>query len=272
MAYITSPLFVRDKQNPFLSLARAASSSLSSTMDSPPSEVPRSSLLGSIAFLNRSNRPRNNARGDHTVSPIAEQPNPLFPAPLPPTATVGASGNPRRRTVQPGVSTTTQSASNPLGYMLRRRRSANNVGSERDRERRETSSNPIPRETAQQLPQQPSQAVVSAPTHRIRLVPHLANVRSLHFEAICRDVKQGDPPLRIGRFTEQPGSTSNKLAFKSKVVSRGHAEVWFDNGVVSLLESRSSRTCLPAHFVTVLHQRYEIVVRDVPQSHSAIPP
>lgn len=45
---------------------------------------------------------------------------------------------------------------------------------------------------------------------------------------------ENDTPLRIGRFTDRSGlgvaaanaTGSNKLAFKSKVVSRAHAEIW----------------------------------------------
>ena len=78
----------------------------------------------------------------------------------------------------------------------------------------------------------------NGPSHRIRLVPHLESRRSLRFDAISRDLKEGDPPLRIGRFTDRSGMGlaavnalgSNKLAFKSKVVSRAHAEVWVEPG------------------------------------------
>ncbi|KDQ08092.1 hypothetical protein BOTBODRAFT_38203 [Botryobasidium botryosum FD-172 SS1] len=73
--------------------------------------------------------------------------------------------------------------------------------------------------------------------HRIRLVPHL-ECRSLHFEPIVRDVIENGPVLRIGRFTERQSTTlsasnattSTKIAFKSKVVSRGHAELWCETG------------------------------------------
>lgn len=76
------------------------------------------------------------------------------------------------------------------------------------------------------------------PAHRIRLVPHLDSRRSLRFDPICRDVREGDTPLRIGRFTDRSGLGiaaanalgSNKLAFKSKVVSRAHAEIWAEGG------------------------------------------
>ncbi|KAF8625879.1 hypothetical protein AX15_005152 [Amanita polypyramis BW_CC] len=73
---------------------------------------------------------------------------------------------------------------------------------------------------------------------RIRLVPHLDSRRSLRFEAITRDLCESDPALRIGRFTDRSGMGlsavnalgSNKLAFKSKVVSRAHAEIWAEKG------------------------------------------
>ncbi|KAK2462830.1 hypothetical protein APHAL10511_005142 [Amanita phalloides] len=73
-------------------------------------------------------------------------------------------------------------------------------------------------------------------TFRIRLVPHLDSRRSLRFDAITRDLRETDPALRIGRFTDRSGMGlaavnalgTNKLAFKSKVVSRAHAEIWVE--------------------------------------------
>jgi len=78
----------------------------------------------------------------------------------------------------------------------------------------------------------------TGPIHRIRLVPHLDSRRSLRFEAIGRDLREGDAALRIGRFTDRSGLGlaavnalgSNKLAFRSKVVSRAHAEIWVELG------------------------------------------
>ena len=75
-------------------------------------------------------------------------------------------------------------------------------------------------------------------SHRLRLVPHIDSRRSLRFDAITRNVREGDQPLRIGRFTDRSGMGvsaanalgSNKLAFKSKVVSRAHAEIWCEAG------------------------------------------
>ncbi|TKY85349.1 hypothetical protein EX895_005511 [Sporisorium graminicola] len=120
--------------------------------------------------------------------------------------------------------------------------------------------------------------------HRIRLVPHLEATRSLHFEPIERDLKEGAHAVKVGRFTDrqpsqrdpvattlagvaneanssgefgsaaaahssrgQPGARggaipisgshggggridSARIAFKSKVVSRGHAEIWCESG------------------------------------------
>lgn len=85
-------------------------------------------------------------------------------------------------------------------------------------------------------------AVSTGPAHRIRLVPHLENSRALHFDPITRECREGAPAIRIGRFTDRSGtlaastnSLTGKIAFKSKVVSRGHAELWCEaNGKVNL--------------------------------------
>ncbi|KAL8278997.1 hypothetical protein RQP46_008666 [Phenoliferia psychrophenolica] len=79
--------------------------------------------------------------------------------------------------------------------------------------------------------------------HRIRLVPHLESSRSLHFDPVDRDLN-AFAVLRIGRFTDrsQPGSTDPlRIAFKSKVVSRGHAEIWSDDhGKFFIKDTKSS--------------------------------
>ena len=83
----------------------------------------------------------------------------------------------------------------------------------------------------------PTNSRGNGPAHRIRLVPHLDSRRSLRFDPISRDVREGDSPLRIGRFTDRSGmglaaanAVGSKLAFKSKVVSRAHAEIWVESG------------------------------------------
>ncbi|KAJ7241572.1 hypothetical protein C8J57DRAFT_1526721 [Mycena rebaudengoi] len=53
----------------------------------------------------------------------------------------------------------------------------------------------------------------TAPTHRLRLVPHLDSRRSLRFDPIAR---------------AQAHAEDWAIAFKSKVVSRAHAEVWVE--------------------------------------------
>ncbi|KZO94457.1 SMAD/FHA domain-containing protein, partial [Calocera viscosa TUFC12733] len=81
--------------------------------------------------------------------------------------------------------------------------------------------------------------------HRLRLVPHLESSRSLIFDPILRQLLDGQPPIRIGRFTERRSGhggrdDDGKIAFRSKVVSRGHAEVWCEPGGKVLLRDTSS--------------------------------
>jgi len=82
-------------------------------------------------------------------------------------------------------------------------------------------------------------ALSSHSSHRIRLVPHLDSQPSFSFEAIERELKEGDPALRIGRHVQDlsgsgPASVNalgtDMLDFKSKVVSRRHAEIWVEDG------------------------------------------
>lgn len=67
-------------------------------------------------------------------------------------------------------------------------------------------------------------------TAHIRIVPHLDSSRSLVFSIIERDLTE-DTVLKIGRFTDR-FLTSNRITFRSKVVSRGHAEIWSTGGKV----------------------------------------
>ncbi|KAI5480470.1 zinc finger, RING-type and FHA domain containing protein [Pseudohyphozyma bogoriensis] len=83
----------------------------------------------------------------------------------------------------------------------------------------------------------------AAATHRIRIVPHLESSRSLHFEPIDRDLA-GFTVLKVGRFTDRShsgGGDPLRIAFKSKVVSRGHAEIWCDDlGKFYIRDTKSS--------------------------------
>lgn len=91
-------------------------------------------------------------------------------------------------------------------------------------------------------------------TYKIRLVPHLESSRSLHFEPIERDLA-ALAIIRIGRFTDRHSSNGSagananrgtpqepaRIAFKSKVVSRGHAEIWVDeSGKFFIRDTKSS--------------------------------
>ncbi|KAF9397214.1 hypothetical protein BGX21_009101, partial [Mortierella sp. AD011] len=67
-----------------------------------------------------------------------------------------------------------------------------------------------------------------SPVPHIRIVPHLDAPRSLHFEVVDKDVPEGFV-LKIGRFTDKQ-ALPNRVTFKSKVVSRGHAEIFTEQG------------------------------------------
>lgn len=122
--------------------------------------------------------------------------------------------------------------------MLRRRRSAGALASQATPQVPVVAVARTAQPTISSAPGAPITNQGASPTHRIRLVPHLDSRRSLRFDPICRDVREGDTPLRIGRFTDRSGmgiaaanaTGSNKLAFKSKVVSRAHAEIWVEAG------------------------------------------
>jgi hypothetical protein len=67
---------------------------------------------------------------------------------------------------------------------------------------------------------------------RIRLVPNVGlSSRSFVFEVIDRELEPG-VTYRIGRFSDR-NALADRLSFKSKVVSRGHSEIWTEQGKVS---------------------------------------
>ncbi|KAF9391975.1 hypothetical protein CPC16_003734 [Podila verticillata] len=72
----------------------------------------------------------------------------------------------------------------------------------------------------------------------IRIVPHLDAPRSLHFEVVDKDVPDGFV-LKIGRFTDKQ-TLPNRVTFKSKVVSRGHAEIYTELGKFYIRDTKSS--------------------------------
>ncbi|KAF9019970.1 hypothetical protein BDP27DRAFT_131120 [Rhodocollybia butyracea] len=208
--------------------------------ESPPL---RSTILGS--FLR--GRPRNSSTSNPPTDPLRRETSPspnglAQPLPLPRGRSSGGAAN-----ATTGVSTTINpDAANPTGLgfssMLRRRRSAGAVAA--NIATTPTSRHPV----SHRAPSSSHPAAPPAPfsstsgPFRLRLVPHLESRRSLRFDAITRDMRVGDPALRIGRFTDRSGNNtlpngggvnnnnpnSFKLAFKSKVVSRAHAELWVE--------------------------------------------
>ena len=115
------------------------------------------------------------------------------------------------------------------------------------------------------------------PPHRIRLVPHLENQRALHFDPITRECREGAPAIRIGRFTDRSGtlaastnSLTGKIAFKSKVVSRGHAELWCEQNA-KVFFSFLYHFCLAnCNMSTVLRQGYLFFFRHISKSYEII--
>lgn len=85
----------------------------------------------------------------------------------------------------------------------------------------------------------------STTQHRLRLVPHLESARSLHFDPLDRDLPSFFI-LKVGRFTDRSSTSTTttdprRIAFKSKVVSRGHAEIWCDDsGKFFIKDTKSS--------------------------------
>ncbi|PVU91250.1 hypothetical protein BB559_004223 [Furculomyces boomerangus] len=74
----------------------------------------------------------------------------------------------------------------------------------------------------------------------LRIVPHIVDVRHcLYFDVIDRDVPE-DLILKVGRFTEKASSQVSRIAFKSKVVSRSHAEIWSKDGQFFIKDTKSS--------------------------------
>lgn len=74
-----------------------------------------------------------------------------------------------------------------------------------------------------------SEDIITNP--RIRLVPNVGlSNRSFVFDIIDKELEPG-LVYRIGRFSDR-SVLSERLSFKSKVVSRNHAEIWTEQGKV----------------------------------------
>ncbi|KAF9984659.1 hypothetical protein BGZ75_003755 [Mortierella antarctica] len=101
------------------------------------------------------------------------------------------------------------------------------------------SSSPGPSSAHAPPPGSPSAATSNAPpVPHIRIVPHMDAPRSLHFDVVDKDVPEGFV-LKIGRFTDKQ-ALPNRVTFKSKVVSRGHAEIYTDRGKFYIRDTKSS--------------------------------
>ncbi|TFL01164.1 hypothetical protein BDV98DRAFT_91334 [Pterulicium gracile] len=204
----------------------------------------------------------------HPTSPGAAQPHHRHPSPnsnhhhsssnIPASASTNNNNNNNNNMSNGGT------GPQGLSQILRRRRSANNVGGATPSAPTPTAPLPISTHpsgasltTALPTPTvstpgltTPPAVIGGPPIHRIRLVPQLESRRSLRFDPITRTVKSGDPVLRIGRFTDRSGqglaslanaTSSSKLAFRSKVVSRAHAEIWVDQeGKFWIKDTKSS--------------------------------
>ncbi|KAG1894198.1 SMAD/FHA domain-containing protein, partial [Suillus fuscotomentosus] len=80
-------------------------------------------------------------------------------------------------------------------------------------------------------------------THRICLVPHIEFNYTFYFEPMFCDLTDGDTPIRIGRFLDHSipnAKSTNKITFKTRVLSRIHAEIWSDNGKIYIKDTKSS--------------------------------
>lgn len=82
-----------------------------------------------------------------------------------------------------------------------------------------------------------AESEVSTVRPRVRLVPNVGlSNRSFVFEIIDRELEPG-VFYRIGRFSDR-NILSERLSFKSKVVSRNHAEIWTEHGKVKKKEEK----------------------------------
>ncbi|CAE6537832.1 unnamed protein product [Rhizoctonia solani] len=245
-----------------------------STVPLADARSPSSTRQAILGFMGR------RARSATTGTPPAvnpASPSPPLPSPSLPTtnASLGLSGVDHSQSTShlhlhlpslhrhsPATEEAPPTTGGRLGGILRRRRSNGGDVSPNETTPDAPSRSPVVRPTTSSRAQAPApapatrtdsasntprEATPAGPTHRLRLVPHLdPSARTLHFEPIIRDVRAGGAVLRIGRFTDKVGAIarqpeSTKIAFRSKVVSRAHAEIWCaPNGKFMIRDTRSS--------------------------------
>lgn len=94
--------------------------------------------------------------------------------------------------------------------------------------------------------------------NHIRIVPHLDTSHSLVFDIIERDLLS-NTVLKIGRFTDR-FFNMDRITFKSKVVSRGHAEIWVENDKVCKYGCTATHSVRVTYTMIVLYQRHQVFV------------
>lgn len=102
--------------------------------------------------------------------------------------------------------------------------------------RRPATSNGSIRDTtpaipANSIPPPPvvSQVPIEPKKVHIKLVPNVGMTnRCFVFDVVDRELESGGPPLKLGRYSDRT-VVSDRLSFKSKVVSRYHAEIWISD-------------------------------------------
>ncbi|CAO3616750.1 unnamed protein product [Mucor hiemalis] len=76
----------------------------------------------------------------------------------------------------------------------------------------------------------------------IKLVPNVGMTsRCFVFDVVDHELESGGAPLKLGRYSDRT-IVSDRLSFKSKVVSRYHAEIWLseEDGKIYIKDSGSS--------------------------------
>lgn len=99
--------------------------------------------------------------------------------------------------------------------------------------------------TSRSLPKPP---VTEEYPYSIRLTPfvdHSSNMPSLYLQAVERKAKEAPFSIKIGRYPDKGDNSKTSeeispIVFKSKVVSRSHAEFFVDNGQWYIKDMKSS--------------------------------
>ncbi len=246
MSVVASSTDHDDDDDPF-SLSSTVTTPTPSSMDLVANDAPspaqqqRQSILGNFLRVrprgsSQSHQgppqlaPHDNTNGDHQ-GPVSNNSNNMPAQPPSPGPNPGHRRRPAANGLQASVShgfnlpSSNSTSGSVFPQLLRRRRSANGVIVAPNMA--PPAANPVPPRPAADRRASPAAANASSQptrTHRIRLVPHLDTNRSLHFDAITRDVGEGVPALRIGRFTDRSGLGIAALNAQTAISSRSRAK------------------------------------------------